>query len=262
MRFLLAEWQKSKHHPIRWLLFLMPVLYGAFLIFYLTGNQNIARESVAVFQLFIETWCVLVFPLFIGTVSASMVQEEEKAGHFVGFLSHPSSRSHLIIGKVFTLFIVSFLSLCLAFVTYFVMAQVFLKLSLAWPIYLLSMVLIILSSIPLIILHIWLSFAYGVGASIGLSIFGVLNAALIGATSLGEKVWFIDLWAIPVRLSKAVYPYLQFTRDMLQPPVEITSGMIHYTVFTGLLATIILSIGLGLGSIFWFNRWEGKPAND
>ncbi len=47
--------------------------------------------------------------------------------------------------------------------------------------------LVVIGTLPLLAIHLWVSFAWGMGASIGISIGGILMAAILGLTSVGEK---------------------------------------------------------------------------
>ena len=62
------------------------------------------------------------------------------------------------------------------------------------------------------------------GTSIGTGIIGLLTAAIIGGTELGNNIWQFIPWALPIRLVKAIGSYLEFSADMINPPVLIASG--------------------------------------
>ncbi|MGT2933515.1 hypothetical protein [Streptococcus catagoni] len=96
---------------------------------------------------------------------------------------------------------------------------------------------------------------------IGISIVGALNAALIGGTSYGKHLWQYNFWALPVRLAKSVYPYLLFTKEKVLPPTEISSHLVHHTIFVGIIAAILFSIILLTANYLWFKNWEGRTSD-
>jgi len=63
---------------------------------------------------------------------------------------------------------------------------------------------------------------------------------------------------LPIRLVKAIGPYLEFSADMINPPVLISSGWTVGQFLTGIIsAGTYLAIAI-IGGIIWFNKWEGK----
>ena len=56
-------------------------------------------------------------------------------------------------------------------------------------IFLSASVLAVTGTLPLLALHLWVSFARGLGASIGISFAGILMAVLFGTTNLRDNIW-------------------------------------------------------------------------
>lgn len=53
--------------------------------------------------------------------------------------------------------------------------------------FLTAAVLVILGTLPLLALHLWISFAWGMGASVGISMGGLLMAAILGLAASAPK---------------------------------------------------------------------------
>lgn len=260
MNILLSEWLKTKRTPIRWLTFLIPIIYGALIIGYITLRGIDQNTQILAFQVFFEAWTSFIIPLGAGIVSGFIVYQEELAGSFNGFLSSKIPRSRLYMGKLVILILSATISTLIALIVLGIGLQLILNVPIAWPIFIAAAILCIIGTIPILTLQLWASFTWGMGASIGISIAGLLNAALMGATSLGDKVWQFIPWAWPVRLTRLLNPYLQFTSDMQIPPESISSGFVINQLVIGLVAVGICFAVTLAGGITWFNKWEGRKA--
>lgn len=142
-----------------------------------------------------------VIPLSIGILSGLIVHYEELAGNFNGLLSSKVSRYRLYWSKFLLSVLIMTASTLIAAIVFVVGLDVFLDVPIAWPIFIAASILAILGTIPLLALHLWAGFIWGMGASIGISIGGFLMAALMGTTNLGDKIWQFIPWAWPVRLA-------------------------------------------------------------
>ncbi len=258
MKLLSSEWLKTKRTAIRWFTFCMPAVYAALIIGYIALRGVDINTQVLVFQIFFEAWTAFVIPLDVGILSGFIVHQEELAGNFNGFLAAKVSRYKLYLGKFGLLFVTMTTSTLIATIVLCVGLNVFLGLLIDWQIFVASAILVVIGTIPLLALHLWASFAWGMGASIGISIGGLLMAALIGATGLGDKIWQFIPWAWPVRLAMLPGVYLQFMPDMQVTPESISSGFVLNQLATGLIAVAIcLAVAL-VGGMVWFDKWEGR----
>mgnify|MGYP002411404645 CR=1 FL=1 len=242
-------------------MFCMPVVYAALTIGYIALRGVDNNTQILVFKIFSETWTAFVIPLSAGILSGFMVHQEELAGDFSGFLSGKVSRPQLYRGKFTLLVIAMTTSTFVAVVALCVgMNAVFPSVLTGRPIFIAAAILAGIGTVPVLALHLWASFAWGMSASIGISIGGLLMAALMGATGLGDKIWKFIPWAWPVRLAKLPEAYLLFLPDRIQPPEIISSGFILHQLTTGLVAAAIcLAIAL-TGGIIWFAKWEGRKS--
>lgn len=258
MKLLSSEWLKTKRTAVRWLAFCMPAVYAALIIGYIALRGVNESTQTLVFQIFFEAWTAFIIPLSAGILSGFIVHQEELAGSFNGLLSGKVSRHGLYLGKLALLIFTMMASTFIATIIFGVGLKVFLGFSIGWPIFIAAALLVIVGTIPVLALQLWASFAWGMGASIGISIGGLLMAALMGATSLGDKIWQFIPWAWPVRLAELPGVYLLFTPDMRQPPEIISSGFVLNQLETGLAAVTVCLAVAPAGGILWFNRWEGR----
>jgi len=262
MKILYAEWLKTKRTAIRMFTFYMPLVYAALIIGYFALRGIDKNTQISVFQGFFEVWTVCVIPLSIGILSGLIVHYEELAGNFNGLLSSRVSRYRLYWSKFLLSVLIMTACTLIAAIVFVVGLDVLLDVPIAWPIFIVASIFAILGMIPLLALHLWAGFIWGMGASIGISIGGLLMAAIMGATNLGDKIWQFIPWTWPVRLAILPGAYLQFTEDMQFPPEVISSGFVLNQLATGLAASSLCLVAALIGGFIWFNRWEGRKSYD
>lgn len=257
MKSLSSEWIKTKRTPIRWLTFLAPVVFAALVIWYYSMRKITVDTQISIFQTFFGVWATMVIPLGAGLISGLMIQQEELAGSFNGFLGSKLPRHCLYFGKFAMLFLSSTGSILLATLSLVIGFSVILKISIPWSAFIVAAIMAIIGAIPLLAFHIWISFAWGMGASIGIGGFGLLIAALM-ATSLGDKVWQFVPWAWSVRLSMLPGAYLLYKPDY--PTEIISSRFLINQAIIGLLPVAVFSVVMLLGGLVWFKKWEGRKS--
>lgn len=252
-----SEWIKTKRTAIRWLIFLVPVLFSLAGVGYISLRKSV--EEIYIFQGFFNAWGTLVVPIISSLLSAFLVQEEELAGNFTGYLSTSIPRKFLYFGKFLTLFLFNMVSTVIALIMFYGgMNIVSPGMVNGWGIFIFAMILELFGTLPLLAIHLWLSFIWGTGTSIGIGIGGLVTAAIAGSTPLGDKVWMFIPWAWPSRLAKLPGAYLEFTAGMNMPPSEISSSAILQQLIIGVPAVSICLIVFYIGGIIWFDKWEGR----
>ncbi len=252
-----SEWIKTKRTAIRWLIFLIPVLFSLAGVAYISMRNDL--EEIYVFQGFFTAWAALVVPLAISILAAFIIQEEELAGNFTGYLSTSISRKTLYAGKFWMLFLCNTVSTMIALIVFCIGMSIASPGTVnGWVMFLFAMILELFGTLPLLALHLWISFAWGTGASIGTGMGGLVTAAVIGTTILGDKVWMFIPWAWPYRLAKLPGAYLGFTVGMNMPPIEIASGAVLQQLIIGMVTILVCLVVCYVGGVKWFNKWEGR----
>lgn len=261
MRILISEWIKTKRTPVKWISLLTPVVFAVLIVWYFSFRTITADTQISIFQAFFEVWTALVIPFGAGLISGIMIHQEELAGNFNGFLSNNLPRRNLYLGKLIMLILMASISTILAVVVLLAGAGYVLHISISWQVFVIAAILALAGTLPLLAFHLWISFAWGMGASIGIGGIGILLSALM-ATSLGDKIWHFVPWAWPVRLSGLAGVYLLYLPDMKFPPEIISSGFIQKHAVKGIIPAVILFFVLLAGSLIWFNKWEGRKITD
>ena len=252
MRLFLSEWMKTKRTAVRWITFFLPVLIACCVITYMMYRTDLSSDFI--YEGFFTVWTAIIMPLGAGLLSGYLVHEEELAGCFNGLLNTQVSRTKLYFGKFFLP------TFCMAACTLISALVLSLGMGLLMPdrgdssLFLLASLFAIMGVLPILAIHLWASFLWGMGASIGIGMCGILVAALIGATSLGNKVWMFVPWAWPVKM--AMFPMI----------FSLSSGEIIWKTAAQFITEIFLSIFTLIlfltGGILWFHKWEGGKYSE
>ncbi|MGA8942109.1 MAG: lantibiotic immunity ABC transporter MutG family permease subunit [Thermoactinomyces sp.] len=259
MNQLSSEWLKTKRTPVRWLVFLFPVVFAALMIGYYSLRFNTAEIQGSMYQAFFEVWAALAIPLGAGLLSGMNIHQEELAGSFNGFLGTKLPRHYMYLGKLLFLFLLATASTLLAVLTFMAGAEFILGIRMSWPIFIAGAIMAIIGMVPLLVLNLWISFGWGMGASVGVGSFGLMIAALM-ATNLGDQVWPWVPWAWPVRLSMFPGGYLWAETGVKYSAQFISSGFVSGQIIKGLVSAILFFVVTLFGSLVWFKRWEGRKV--
>lgn len=246
MRLLYAEWLKTAHSALRWLVILVPVVIGAAIGWYIVGRPWIAPRGA--FSGFFSAWAALVMPLGIAVIAGVLAAEEEE-NSFTAMRLCVRPPTMFYLAKLVLLVLMLALATALAVGTFYLVLQLGGYDSGAYSAcYGGAALTAWAAALPLVVLHLWLAMAKGLGASVGVGICGALVGALIGDTMLGDGIWQFVPWAWPLRLSllTAVDPA---QRLALAQPANIACAI---ALISGILLTV--------GSLWWFSRWEGRQS--
>lgn len=131
----------------------------------LSGSREGSTQAFA-FEGFFTIWTVFIIPAGIGILAGFIVQEEELAGNFSGYLGTGLSRVRLYAGKFLLLFF------CVAVCTFIAVLLLCAGMRAAMPagvtvwVFVAGATLTVIGTLPLLALHLWICFAWGMGASV------------------------------------------------------------------------------------------------
>ncbi|GAB7388054.1 lantibiotic immunity ABC transporter MutG family permease subunit [Bacillaceae bacterium] len=245
MKLFASEWMKTKRTPVRWLPFFTPLVFAALILWYCSLRKTTEDLPIFIFQIFFEVWTALAIPLGAGLVSGLMIQQEELAGNFQPLLGSQWPRRNLYLGKLALLVFLAAASTMLAASALAAGAWLIFHAPIPWPAFIGAAVMALIGALPLLAFHLWISFAWGMGASIGIGVGGLLIAALM-ATGLGDRVWPWVPWAWPVRFAGLAGASSFIIAQAIQ-------GMVPAAVFFAAMLS---------GGLIWFNRWEGRKKGE
>lgn len=249
-----AEWLKTKRSALRPLVFGLPVVIAAVLAWYICGRPWI--EAGAAFSGFFSVWAAMVLPLALAIVSGQLVHEEEEAACFNGLLLCAKPRLALYGTKLVLLLLAVAVATALAVGVFVLGLWLGGYESGGLLLYAQAGAAAWLAAIPLVALSLWIAFAAGMGVSVGVGMGGVLVAAIIGGTLIGDKIWPFIPWAWPVRLASAVA--IVRTPGIDGDQLAEFLKNVHWACALGAISGILLVVA----GAWWFARWDGRDLSE
>jgi len=243
LRCIKSDFYKLKHTSILWLHLIIPM---AVVLMFWGYYASVGAPSISKVNGYIEVLAV-AFPFIIGLITSMVIEQEEQAGNFQVLLCSIKSKAITYLSKLILLFLLGSFSITLAVGTFALVYKT------VPPIFYLKVaVALLIGNLFLYILHIFISFQFGMGASAGLGVAGSLISALM-ITGLGDGRWQWIPWAWGVRLCDYI------TMKTAEPSF---SAFISSEMHKGFLVLIPVTCLSVLASLFWFRKWEGRKSYD
>lgn len=245
LRYIRADYIKTKHTPLRMAHIAVPCAMAAvFLSYYAVTPWNAYSKVNAYFEMM-----GLGYPFLIGTFCAIVAEQESYAGTFQAMLSVPQ-RKTAFVSKLSLLVLLGLFSVVLASVLfgtgyYFGLKQHVVNYSFYW----IAAFVMLGGNIFLYIFHMFLALRFNKGISIGLGIAESLLSAVL-LTGLGDSVWIFvpAAWA-----SRMVCSMMSAYSTEEAPHIDCSNGMWICAVVTTVAFVFYL---------IWSSRWDGGKGND
>mgnify|MGYP001770230732 FL=1 len=257
LHVLSSEWLKTRRTTIRLIVFVTPIIYPIFMLWYFSRYNDPSFWQVKIYGGFFEVLSVSL-PIIISLLTGLIAYQEEKSGSFMNVLTGPVSRVKFYFGKLSLLIFAAIADIFLAtFLMLLGMRYILNIENVHYDLFLQGALLSLVGSLILFSLHLLISFAFGMGASIAIGGGGFLVSAIIGATVVGDKIWQYIPWAWTVRLSQV--PMLLMLNVKHAFGMEL-SDLYFQELMKGIIPASICFILVTLLGLVWFNRWEGGKS--
>ncbi|OKP83177.1 hypothetical protein A3842_09250 [Paenibacillus sp. P3E] len=257
LRLMASDWLKTKRTPVRWLTGMAVLGYPALLLWYFARPVRTSELPYEIHHSFFQS-ASIVLPVGIGLLAGLLAAQEENAGHFNGLLGQSAPRTLIYLGKLLQLILLVAVFLFGSMLVLLPGMRYILQLEHPGAgIFLLSGLLALAGSLALCVLHLYLALAFGLGASVGAGGAGLLVAAIIGTTSIGDAIWPYVPWSWPARL--AGLPGLAMPGVSLPDGFQL-SGFLRDNLVRGLVPACMVFMLVTACSILWFCRWEGRDS--
>ncbi len=248
-----AEWIKTKRTLLREFIILIPVVFS-FLAFWQLTKVSLGSEAVLIRGLFFKFF----FPMLVSFISSYLVGFEQIYGN--GFYTNCRiSKVKFYLGKVLSVFTYTISTVLIMDNTYFLILN-FLKIDLPYKLLFFSSLMVFLGVFPIILLHVFVSFRWGMGYSISLGIVGTLLSAIV-TSGLGHEIWYLIPWDIPFVLTLNFVVFL----TNVKITEELTMLLTKYSPFQtylnislkGVISSIAYTVAILAIGLFCFNKWDG-----
>ncbi len=245
LAYLKSDCLKTKHLSIRAAHLFIPVVAAIlFIAYYSYAPWDNLKKISTYYQVL-----GMGLPFLIGLFCAMLSEQEQTAGSFQAMLMTPQKLIPFL-SKLLLLLIFGLAALVLASAIFGIAFLVVLGNDLVGiDFYLFSSIIMLGSSIPMYILHLFLSLVYIKGVSIGLGIVESLISALL-LTGLGNFIWKYVPASWPARIATT---FLSAYNGDTCASTELNGAFsICFIVVIGAMALYI----------FWANHWQGTKSND
>lgn len=229
-----SEWLKMKRLFIKPCLLVLPILYSLFMLIY---EQSLNCDIHETYKFFFSGMCV-GFPIVFSVYLSIMNITEEKAGNFRNILYNKTSKVQYLLSKIILLILLILSVLFIAFMTLEI-GNIFLyNIHLPIMLFLKGTILFAISSIPMIVLYLVLTYMFGINVAMFSGGVGLLIAAIMGTTVLGDNIWcfFPSSYSLRICVNLVIRAY--------------ETNQIYICL---IIAFAILTI-----SCVWFSKWEGR----
>lgn len=252
LRLIKADFIKMKHTSFYWIHICLPfigiLMFLGYYSFSLLGSIGKVNSYLAALS--------LVFPVLIGIVCSTVIEQEVMAGNFKEMLSIEYGKTISLLSKILVILVMGFLSLSLAVGGFFIGFEYILKQNiLPFKFYVILTLLIFVAQIFIYLFHLWLSIKFGSGASIGMGIFESLFSALV-ITGLGDGIWQWIPCAWSIRFCNNFFIKEVNSVDTFNKLADFNTGFSVSRI--GFRNCIIYTIILGILFGIWFNFFEGR----
>lgn len=252
VRALASEWLKQRRTPALWLTLLFPLVFMLGMSWYLTASHRLEWNNMLQFSF--GAW-LAIWPAGGVALQAALAAElDVQENNWRALLVRPVSPATLLGAKLLVQAAHLLLhTLMLSAATILAGFLLHMQGAVPWSILLLLSLGTVLFTLPLQVLYMWVATAKGMGLAIGIGAVGLLLGPLLGATSMGEKVWAYIPWAWPFRLYMLLTGiwsdfHGDFAAPFIQPALQI--------MYVVLIVSLILLLVLVLVSLVWFQRRE------
>ena len=246
LNILKSEFYKTNKSFLPIIYIFLPLCYAILMyLAYLTTSLNgfSLKQIVRLYIVILSS----ALPLVISLITSKVVEMEKEAGHFHLILSECNSRLKAYLAKFIFLILNTQFSLFLAT---FIFAILFRRQNIYdWTI---ETLLIFVGCLPLHLIHLWINFKFGKGASIVLSFLQTLLSIIL-LTNLGDKIWYYFPSTWSTRLS---ITYLTLKGENIRNTV-FNAELIKWSLYGIPLIVFILAF-----SLLWFCFWEPIANNE
>lgn len=247
MPLIKADIIKLKSTQLIWMHLYVPILGLIIFLAYYSYTPWSSFDKISIYLQVLS----IVFPILIGIVTSIVADQESIAGGFQNILIASKVKCLSFISKLVLLLLLGTFSTILATIGFYVGSSIMEYNMFPITMYLAVVGILIGSNVFLYILHLFISFRFSKGVSIGIGIVESLATALF-LTGMGNGRWpFVpSTWSI--RFVGSLLMKYQNSGNMLFDP-NLKLG-IAISIITTFLSFIVMSV--------WFTGWEGRRAEE
>ncbi len=246
-RNLQADLYRFCRSPLLLLHLIVPILGFSLFLWY---DSFCAWSTVDKLSGYIQILSI-AFPVLLGIITSMLADSHQAAGGFYDLLATPSPKYLPHLSKLTLLILSGMFSSLLALLGFGIGFHILGFAPFDGAFYFATALLLLLSVLPLYLLHYLTAFLFGKGVSLSLGVAGSLLSALL-LTGLGDGLWSFLPWGIAARFSQGL-----LLHQLIGIDFWAIDGMIQ-----GVIMIVIFCFLFFAALLFCFSRWEGRKAED
>lgn len=207
IRCLKSEALKTKHTILSLLIIISPLLFSSCVLMYYYGRVNANNTATMTYRIHITILQLiggLVVPVATGICVSIMTRLEYRAGNFQNVLKSPCGKMRTMLTKITLVLLIEFFVVMLCALLIFTFSNLIYGLNLGFKMTITIMLIMVLSSIPMVVFYQCVGYLSGMWNVLIVSIAGMLTAAIIGTTQAGDECWQFIPFSYPNRVPNLV----------------------------------------------------------
>ncbi|NMF00171.1 ABC transporter permease [Aneurinibacillus aneurinilyticus] len=244
-----SEWIKYKRSAVPWIIALVPLGICGIIMMYGRGGRGASWTLTQLFDKVGAIWYGALLCFFWGLLPALAAQLEAGSGRWSLLRCRGVRPGRLYISKLLVIVMHTAISTLLLIMLLIISAKLLgvTDSPHLWAGTLAAIAAGWLASLPLLAISLWLAEAFGWPIATGFGFTGIIIAAVIGATSLGNEIWMLLPWTWPVRFSYTVY---QLVIDPANSEFSYASVGLRFA------AVLLIFAAISALSSYWFGKRE------
>lgn len=245
LRLISAEFVKMRHTVLLWLHIVVPLVgVAVFLMYYQYAPWEPLGKVVGYIQAL-----SIAFPFLTGMI-CSMAAELEEEGHMQTFFTVTKRRWHALMGKLLALLLAALAATAAAVLIFAGGFELIVEHNpISWQTYVELTILLFAGQILIYEFHLFLSFQFGKGVSIGVGVPESVLAALM-LTGMGRGIWQY----LPASWSGSWCNYLLIYKAGNKEAWNIVSEAIPRELLACAVAALLAQAAM----FVWFHYYEGR----
>lgn len=246
-----SEWVKYRRTAIPWILWLTPCAIAGIILMYGYPLRDSSNKWIYLnlFDNVGDIWYGALIVLIWGLIAGLAAHLDIQAERWRALRSHAIAPWRLYMSKLLVLIIQTLLStVWLLILLHICMGLLHIPFSLTDSLALCGAILIgWIASLPILAASLWLAVKFDWPVAVGFGSVGILIAAIIGTTHIGNGMWIALPWTWAVRAAYSAYFAMEHS---------LPGGDAVQTLQMVLPAAACSLLLLAVLAAFWFQRRE------
>lgn len=256
MRAIISNWIKTKRTAFRYIVLLVPILFPALVLSYISVYKIDYTFQIKVYNLYFET-IALGLTLMEGLLTALNIMGEESSGDFRALLASPLPRNTIYFGKLFMIILITIIDMFVSVGILLIGIKFIYKGAyIQYGPFLQGTLFTTIGVLFLYGFYLIISINFGMGHTIAITAGGTILGALM-QTGMGDRIWQFIPWSWSGRIG--ILPIAKLKGAVDSRYGDSTMIMMK-EFYKGMPILIISFLVICIIGALWFKKWEGRKS--